>query len=358
MVKKFKSLPTNYKSALIIFIVVMLWIASGFFKSEDKKEVSIENIDSEQIVSVRAKNISAENKIYYLTIRGRTEADNKVILRPKTTSTILETLNKGQKVKKGDIVCQLDPEDRNARLDEAVANERQAQLKFDATEALAKEGYRSENAVASAKAVLKGAVARREIAENALNNTMLKAPFDGFVEDINVKVGDLISPSQMCGSIIQLDPMIVSGEVTEKNIVQMIPDQKVSIEFLDGKKIDGKISYISKSSNSATRTYKIEATFDNENGLIREGITATIKVPLQEVKAQLIPSYLLSLNDAGDLGVKIVEDNVAKFLIIQIIEDTEDGIWVIGLPEKTTLITVGQEYVIDGQKIKTQIDQG
>ena len=76
---------------------------------------------------------------------------------------------------------------------------------------------------------------------------MLKAPFDGFVEDINVKVGDLISPSQMCGSIIQLDPMIVSGEVTEKNIVQMIPDQKVSIELLDGKKLDGQISYISKS---------------------------------------------------------------------------------------------------------------
>ena len=357
MVKKFKSLPTNYKSALIIFIVVVMWIASGFLKSDDK-EVSIESIDSEQIVSVRATNISAENKIYFLTIRGRTEADSKVILRPKTTSTILETLDKGQNVKKGDVICKLDPEDRVARLDEAIANEKQAQLKFDATAALAKEGYRSENAVASAEAIFKGAVARREIAENAVKNTMLKAPFDGFVEDINVKVGDLISPSQKCGSIIQLDPMIVSGEVTEKNIVQMIPDQKVSIELLDGKKLDGQISYISKSSNSATRTYKIEATFDNKSGLIREGITATIKVPLQEVKAQLIPSYLLSLNDAGDLGVKIVEDNIAKFLKIQIIEDTADGIWVVGLPEQTILITVGQEYVIDGQKINTQIDQG
>ena len=141
------------------------------------------------------------------------------------------TVKVGDNVKKGDVICKLDPEDRVARLDEAIANEKQAQLKFDATVALAKEGYRSENAVASAEAILKGAVARREIAENAVNNTMLKAPFDGFVEDINVKVGDLISPSQMCGSIIQLDPMIVSGEVTEKNIVQMIIDNSKSYEI-------------------------------------------------------------------------------------------------------------------------------
>jgi multidrug efflux system membrane fusion protein len=215
MIKKFKDLPTNYKSALVIFIALVLWIASGVFKSDDDVTV-VENTEAEKIISVRATDVVAEDKIYYLTIRGRTEAENKVILRPKTTSTILETLNKGQAVKKGDVVCTLDPEDRNARLDEAVANEKQAQLKFDAIESLAKDGYRSDNAVASAEAILKGAIARREIAENAVNNTKLKAPFDGFVEDINVKVGDLISPSQMCGSVIQLDPMIVTGEVTEK----------------------------------------------------------------------------------------------------------------------------------------------
>jgi multidrug efflux system membrane fusion protein len=353
MIKKFKDLPTNYKSALVIFIAIVLWIASGIFKS-DNNIAEVENAESEKIISVRATDIVAKDKIYFLTIRGRTEAENKVILRPKTTSTILDTIDKGQAVKKGDVVCTLDPEDRSARLDEAIANEKQAQLKFNAIESLAKEGYRSDNAVASAEAVLKGAIARREIAENALNNTKLQAPFDGFVEDINVKVGDLISPSQMCGSVIQLDPMIVTGEVTEKNITQIIPKQKVSIELLDGRSVEGQISYISKSSNSATRTYKIEATFDNKDGLIREGVTATVKAPLKELKAQLIPSYLLSLNDVGDLGVKIVEGNIVRFVKIQIIEDVSEGIWVIGLPEKTKIITVGQEYVIDGQTVNVQ----
>ena len=99
MIKKFKDLPTNYKSALVIFIAIVLWIASGIFKS-DNNIAEVENAESEKIISVRATDIVAKDKIYFLTIRGRTEAENKVILRPKTTSTILDTIDKGQAVKK------------------------------------------------------------------------------------------------------------------------------------------------------------------------------------------------------------------------------------------------------------------
>ena len=89
----------------------------------------------------------------------------------------------------------------------------------------------------------------------------------------------------------------------------------------------------------------------NTGGEIREGLTAEIKVPVRETTAHLIPSYLLSLDDNGELGVKIAIDNRATFKKISIIEDTPDGLWVEGLPEITKIITVGQEYVIEGQEI-------
>ena len=57
------------------------------------------------------------------------------------------------------------------------------------------------------------------------------------------------------------------------------------------------------------------------------------------------------MNDSGELGVKIAIDNKASFKNISIIEDTPDGLWVEGLPEITMIITVGQEYVIEGQEI-------
>ena len=115
------------------------------------------------------------------------------------------------------------------------------------------------------------------------------------------------------------------------------------------------ISFISKSANPSTRTYKIEATIENSNGTIREGLSADMFVPLREVIAHLIPSYLISLNDEGDLGIKILTNNIVQFTEIQIVEDTIDGLWVTGLPKNVTIITVGQEYVINGQEVEVQM---
>ena len=193
------------------------------------------------------------------------------------------------------------------------------------------------------------------MATNELNNTNINAPFDGYIEDVFVEVGDLISPTQPCAKLMQLDPITVTGEVTEKNVELITEDQLVDVKLLDGSNLKGKINYISKSANPSTRTYKVEALVENREGLIREGLTADMKVPLKNLKAHLIPSYLLSLNDLGDLGIKIVNENIVRFIDIQIIEDTPDGIWVAGLPDSVTIITVGQEYVMDGQKIEVQL---
>ena len=352
----FKKLPMNYISAFVILIAVILWVLSGvLFKDSDQEVEIVNDATEEKIITVRASEFEAKDKTYFLTVRGRTEVEKKVMLKPKTSSTILKKLDKGSFVKKGQIICTLDPENRSAALDEAVANKTKAQLQYDAIKQLADEGYRSENAVATADAALKGAIARVEMATNELNNTKINAPFDGYIEDVFVEVGDLISPTQPCAKLMQLDPITVTGEVTEKNVELITENQLVDVKLLDGSNLKGKIEYVSKSANPSTRTYKVEALVSNREGLIREGLTADMKVPLKNVKAHLIPSYLLSLNDLGDLGIKIVNQNIVRFIAIQIIEDTPEGIWVAGLPSSVTIITVGQEYVMDGQKIKVQL---
>ena len=193
------------------------------------------------------------------------------------------------------------------------------------------------------------------MAINEVENLKIKAPFDGFIEDIFLEPGDLIVPNTPCAKIMKLDPMVITGEVTEKNVDQVNLKQKVNIKLLDNKEVTGVVSFISKSANPSTRTYKIEATIENSNGTIREGLSADMFVPLREVIAHLIPSYLISLNDEGDLGIKILTNNRVQFAEIQIVEDTIDGLWVTGLPKDVTIITVGQEYVINGQEVKVQM---
>ena len=350
-----KKIPINYISAFVIFIVVILWIFSGLIGGDEAESNVSEVVTSEEIISVRAQEFSSQKKTYFLTIRGRSEADKIVMLKPKTTSTIVKTIDKGSFVKKDEVICKLDDENRTAALNEAEASKNKAQLQYDAIKTLADEGYRSENAVATADAALKASIARVEMAMNELDNILIKAPFDGFIEDVYLEVGDLITPASPCAKIMRLDPMIITGEVTEKNVDQIKLGQKVNINLIDSTSLQGSISYISKSANPSTRTYKIEATVSNKDGSIREGLSADMLVPLREVLAHLIPSYLISLNDEGELGVKVLIDTKVKFSNIQIVEDTVDGLWVTGLPEKATVITVGQEYVINGQIVNAEI---
>ena len=123
-----KKIPINYISAFVIFIVVILWIFSGSFKNDSSEEAVTAETNLEELISVRAKNFSSQNKTYFLTVRGRTEADKIVLLKPKTTSTLTYAINKGLSVSKGEIICELDPENRIAALDEANASKNKAQL--------------------------------------------------------------------------------------------------------------------------------------------------------------------------------------------------------------------------------------
>ena len=60
------------------------------------------------------------------------------------------------------------------------------------------------------------------------------------------------------------------------------------------------------------------------------------------------------LNDEGKLGIRIIEkDNLAKFVEIIILEDSEEGLWVTGIPEQVEIIVQGQGFVEDGQEVIT-----
>jgi multidrug efflux system membrane fusion protein len=73
---------------------------------------------------------------------------------------------------------------------------------------------------------------------------------------------------------------------------------------------------------------------------------------LGEVYAHKVSPALFTLNDAGDLGVRTIDDdNVVEFFKVVIVEDTNEGAWVTGLPDTVTLITVGQEFVLTGETV-------
>ena len=123
---------------------------------------------------------------------------------------------------------------------------------------------------------------------------------------------------------------------------------------MTGQKIEGKLTFVSKSASPDTRTFSVESQINNPEGLIKDGLTAEISIEIDRVKAHKISPSILLLNDEGKLGIRIVSDgNLAKFVEIVILEDSEEGLWVTGISENVEIIIQGQGFVEDGQEVIT-----
>ena len=184
-----------------------------------------------------------------------------------------------------------------------------------------------------------------------LNRTEVKAPFSGYIEKI-VKPGNFLERGQICATIIQLNPITFVAEVPESDINKVNEGQQVVLNLITGETIEGKLTFVSKSASSLTRTFKVEAEIENKNGLIRDGITSEMIIKTSKIKAHKITPSVLMLNDKGILGIKVIKDlEIVKFLPVTILEDSEDGIWVTGIPNQIQLITQGQGFVEDDQKV-------
>tara|TARA_X000000368_G_scaffold392767_1_gene357893 strand:+ start:72992 stop:73810 length:819 start_codon:yes stop_codon:yes gene_type:complete len=186
-----------------------------------------------------------------------------------------------------------------------------------------------------------------------LNRTEVKAPFSGFIEQI-VKPGNFLERGQVCATIIQLNPISFVAGVPEYDINKVRMNQNVNLELVTGQKIKGKLTFVSKSASSDTRTFKVESQIKNLDGLIKDGLTANMTIEIDKVKAHKISPSILLLNDEGKLGVRIItKGNLAKFIEIIILEDSEEGLWITGIPETVEIIIQGQGFVEDNQEVIT-----
>jgi multidrug efflux system membrane fusion protein len=117
--------------------------------------------------------------------------------------------------------------------------------------------------------------------------------------------------------------------------------------------VQGKVRYIAPVANPATRTFNVELEIANRDGKLPVGVTAEISLPVGTVLAHRISPALLTLDDDGVVGVKILDDSgQVAFVPADVARSSADGVWITGLPDPARIITVGQGYVRPGQFAK------
>ncbi len=356
-------------------------------------ETLLEETNRIRVVAVHSQAQSVDSAV---VLRGQTEASRQVDVSAETSGLMISTpLRKGAFVEEGQIMCVLDagtrqaslaeakarlseararvPEAR-ARLGEAGARLDEAVINFNAASKLSEGGFASDTRVASeqasvsageagvesaksgvesAKAGIEAAEAIVAVAQKDIERLTVRAPFSGLLETDTAELGSLLNtngPSGAhCATIIQLDPIKIVGFVPETEINRVTMGAEAGARLTTGQTVRGKVSFLSRSADPTTRTFRVEISVPNSEWAIRDGQTAEILISSTGTDAHLIPQSALTLNDDGKLGVRIIDDNSqALFTTVFIVRDSAKGIWVTGLPAVSDVIIIGQEYVIDG----------
>jgi multidrug efflux system membrane fusion protein len=336
-----------------IAALVTLWVLSGQLGAEDDsagQSSAVSGIAAAPHSRVRVRTQAAEEIVRTIAVNGKTAPARIVELAAETDGRIVGIgVERGESAGTGDVIVRLDERDRRARLAQAEATLRQREVEYEGRARLKNENYVSEAQLQEAVALLEAAKTEVTRARLDLEYMTIRAPFDGALQTRRVEIGDFVSRGDPVATYVDNRTIVVSANVSEFDAGFVKVGATAEARLATGENVRGRIRYVAPVADEATRTFAVELEVDNAEGELRAGGTAELFMPAERILAHRVSPSLLTLDAAGNVGVKIVdEDGKVDFVVADIALSSSDGVWLAGLPETATIITVGQGFVASG----------
>ncbi|GAB2535909.1 efflux RND transporter periplasmic adaptor subunit [Rufibacter soli] len=206
-------------------------------------------------------------------------------------------VDEGQLVKKGQMMFQIMPAMYQAELQKAQAEANFANIEYQNTKKLATGNVVSPIELAMAKAKLNKAKAEVSVAQVHLGFTQVKAPFNGIMDHLEVRLGSLVDEGELLTTLSDNSQMWVYFNVPESEYLdykasqKSAKNQKVKLELANQQIFEypGEVKTIEADFNNETGNIAFRATFPNPNGLLRHGATGNILMEVPMHHALLIP---------------------------------------------------------------------
>ncbi len=366
-------MKVSYVVAAVVAVGVSAWILTGEWGQEQLARFSGEPAPAETVapapgpttiaqaqarepttMSVRVQTVAATTRTREVTVRAHTEASRTVTVRSEIPGSIAELrVNKGDRVNVGQVIARLDLGDRAARLTEAQANAANRQLEYNIAKALTDQGNQALTRLVAAQAALETANAALARVQLEIDKTEIRAPFMGVVEDRQAQMGDFLNAGAAVAMVVDDDPFLVVGAVSENEVNLIKVGTRGAATLIDGRRVEGTIRFLATVADPATRTYRVEMTVANPQHNIRAGMTTTMIIPVGTTAAHLVPASALVLDEGGQVGIKsVTNEGRVAFLPARVLTSEPGGVWLDGLPQTVSVITVGQQFVRAGDAVR------
>ena len=329
-------------------------------------DAKIDELDTtKKVALISTFNVKEEVFNHYLELQGNVSTKNLLVIYPEYAGILSKVyVREGQYVKKGQILAKIDDGGLSQQLAQLQIRSDLAKTTFERQDRLWKQNIGSEMQYLQAKSNFEVQQQMVNQIQIQLDKTIVKAPFSGTIDDIISEQGSVVAPGQsQLMRIVNLDNMYIETNVPESNILTVVKNKTVIVEFpVLGKTIHAKIRQASNYINPENRTFKVEIAVPNKDKSIKPNLTVKLKInDYTNKKALLIPQSIVSENSKGEQYIYVIidkqEDNIAvvKKAIIQTGKTQGDVIEVLsGIENGTEVINEGARRVEEGQTVQVE----
>lgn len=344
--------------ALLLVLALVGWMGSGYMAppAEEEPQVAQEE-PQDQAISVAVIPSVAQDVQLVLSVEGQSEPDRVARIPTEAAGEVVSvSAERGAFVEAGQELGRLDAKTLEAQVTQARTQLEQASRDLENALELQTRGIGTEDRVTQARAGKAAAEAALTAAEERLENTIIRAPFAGRLNDLTLDVGEFVDSGALVAEVLDNDPLTVVVQVPQQALSRLETGQMAQVQFITGEERAGRVSFIGGNADQQTRTFRVEVEVDNPQSMMPAGLSARIVLPTGIARGHFVSPAILSLGTSGELGIKTVDaDNRVAFSLVSIVRAQTDGIWITGLPDTASIITVGQGFVQAGDLVNPQV---
>lgn len=348
-------------AAIAVLVATAAWVATGEFSSVGSAADTSEappkaEAAREEQAPLRTVAVVTPPRVEHaraIRVSGFTDADKRAVLGTRAAGIVEELpVSLGMQVARGDLIAKLEAEGKEATVEAARQMLAQREAEEAAARRLASAGSLPRLQLDNAVSALSSARSQYEMAVADLERNIVRAPFDGIIDKVDLELGSSVQPGTPVATILNLDPVLARGEVSERDLAHIKAGDRADVRLVNGLEVEGKIRHVSRDATSATRTFRVEVAIPNADGRVPAGMTAEITLRAEPVAATVLPRSVVTLSAAGDLGIRAVDsDNKVVFYPIDLVDDTPSGLLLGGIPADARVIVAGQELISEGDVV-------
>jgi len=305
------------------------------------------------------------------TFPGRATATQEVNLSFDVSGTLVKRpVNVGDKVKKGQLIAQLDQRDFRSKVKAGRAAVKRDRKNFQRAEELVEKGHISQTDYDRLEAKLDVAEAELSVAQKALADSVMEAPFDGHISNLFVENHQAVRAKQEIARLLDSSSVEFTIQLPEQliSLVSYVRDLSVEFDSFKGRPVPAEIKEIGTEASATTRTYPVKLIMEQPEGFeILPGMAGIVSGRPELPEHLKMTGILLPVSavfTAADLSGNFVwvvekETSSVKRRTVEVGELGDTGIPVTGgLEAGERVVTAGVSYLREGQKVKLLDMQG